>query len=404
MDPWLEAWWDAALKLFPLPVGKEIIPDELLPDSTYSVQILPKKDTSQTYFKGSYEGRILKNKRLTQDKHFQDTRAIEITFEDSVPYNSGDSAVIYPFNTPERVDAALKRLNFAIDPDSLIQFSPNTSDEVPEYFKSPISLRNLCEHHLDLFGRPRRYFFQLLSYFATDELQKKKLNELGSSEGLDQLYAYCYRPKRNIYEILCDFPAISIPIRYIPDLIPAMRPRYFSISSAPSEYPKKIELTVAIVHFKTSLSVPRVGVCTNYLSKVQAGDSIRISIAPGSFKIPSHQTPIICISPGTGIAPMRSILRDRFLDPESAESLLFFGCRSKFADFYYELEWTEAMRSSKFKIVTAFSRDQEDKIYVQHKLYEHAKDIWNLITRGATIFLSGYSLFNLETRSKCRTM
>ena len=392
LDPWLFNWWESVLKLFPIPLGQSIIPDNVLPDSIFSIRILDEtKITEKAPLKGDHKGKIVSNKRLTKMEHFQDTRLIEIDAP-GVEYNCGDSAIIYPQNTKARVDKALNDLDFQINPDAPIQFTPRNNEPLPLYLENPISLRALFQYHLDLFGRPKRYFFHLLSFFATDEQHKEKLAELASSEGLDQLYQYCYRPKRNIYEVLKDFPSIKIPIRYILDLIPVMKPRYFSISSALSESTSTVALTVAIVQYKTILSEIRKGVCTDYLSQLDVGNEIGISIAQGLFRIPSHHVPIICISPGTGIAPMRSILRDRFQSPNPAESILFFGCRSKDADYYYEQEWLQATENCNFQIIPAFSRDQEDKVYVQHKLLEHAPKVWEMITNGALIFLSGFLL------------
>lgn len=95
------------------------------------------------------------------------------------------------------------------------------------------TVRNLLEKHLSIFGRPRRYFFELLSFFATDPQHAEKLKEFASTAGQDELYSYCYKPRRTIFEVLQDFHSAKIPLKYLIDLIPEMRPRSFSISSSP---------------------------------------------------------------------------------------------------------------------------------------------------------------------------
>jgi sulfite reductase alpha subunit-like flavoprotein len=120
------------------------------------------------------------------------------------------------------------------------------------------------------------------------------------------------------------------------------------------------------------------------------GDLVKFDVAPGTFRVPQHHVPLICISPGTGVAPMRSILRERMSQTSPGECWLFFGCRSKSKDFYYEDEWAELSKNDKFHIVPAFSRDQNEKVYVQHKLLEYGHDIWRVLSSlGGFVLLSG---------------
>jgi sulfite reductase alpha subunit-like flavoprotein len=102
---------------------------------------------------------------------------------------------------------------------------------------------------------------------------------------------------------------------------------------------------------------------------------------------------MICIGPGTGIAPMRSLLYHHFSN-SLEQSCLIFGSRSKEKDYFYAQEWTDAIEKYPFKPITAFSRDQDQKIYVQHRIIEHGEFIWNLVRSGAVIYLSGYLLIN----------
>jgi sulfite reductase alpha subunit-like flavoprotein len=279
----------------------------------------------------------------------------------------------------------------------------STSKNIPALYSQPISLRTLFERHLDIFGRPRRYFFQLLSFFATNEQHAEKLVEFGTTEGQTDLYAYAHKPRRTIFEVLQDFTSVKIPIKYLPDLIPPMRPRQFSISSCKQVHGDSIHLAVAIVHYKSSLQEPRVGVCTDWMKTLRSGgtfislDLVDFDIQKGTFKLPNPLYPIICIGPGTGIAPMRSLLYHHFTY-SAQPSCLLFGGRNVDADYYFEKEWKKASELYPFKVITAFSRDQEDKIYVQHRIVEHGAYLWNLIEQGAVIYLSGY--FKLTRNAK----
>jgi sulfite reductase alpha subunit-like flavoprotein len=259
-----------------------------------------------------------------------------------------------------------------------------------------MTLRQLFENHLDIFGRPRRYFFQLLSFFATNDQHREKLLgtylliEFASAEGQNDLYAYSHKTKRTTFEVLEDFNSVRVPLKYLLDLVPLMRPRYFSISSSYAIDHNNLQLTVAIVNYKTILQERRVGVCTDWMSQLKLNDSIAFDLAPGTFTLPiDSETPIICIGPGTGVAPMRSLLRE-YTSLSNAQNVLFFGCRSSTADYFYKEEWSLLSERQKLKFIPAFSRDQPDKIYVQDRLIENGELVWNLIDQqNAVVYLSG---------------
>lgn len=183
--------------------------------------------------------------------------------------------VIYPRNNPGKVQHVLEVLGFADMADTYFRFK--ALDDSASNFESSITLRDLFERYLDIFGKPRRHFFQLLSFFTENEIHKEKLLEFASTEGQViefnqiELNNYAYRPRRTTFEVLLDFPSVKIPLNYILDIFPKMRPRHFSISSSPSKHANQIHLTVAIVDYKTSLQEKRIGVCTSWLSTLKPG-------------------------------------------------------------------------------------------------------------------------------------
>jgi sulfite reductase alpha subunit-like flavoprotein len=125
------------------------------------------------------------------------------------------------------------------------------------------------------------------------------------------------------------------------------------------------------------------------MSKLNQGDVIDFDITKGTLSLLKKHVPVICIGPGPGVAPMRSILYHQFKTTK-CDSLLVFGSRSKDMDFFYEKEWEIASKLYPFQLITAFSRDQEDKIYVQHRMKEHGKRILELICqKDAVIYISG---------------
>ncbi len=198
--------------------------------------------------------------------------------------------------------------------------------------------------------------------------------EFTTAEGQQELYEYCNRPRRNILEVLDDFSmhtVPNIPMEYIFDLMPVIKPRSFSIASSSldkEESQGKLQLLVAIVNYRSKLVEPRLGLCSNWLANLERGSRVLIWIKPGTLKFPTDvNVPVIMVGPGTGVAPFRSFIRQEVSQNSPRRILLIFGCRSSNKDFYFKDEWTRlAEKNSNFKLLTAFSRDQEDKIYVQH--------------------------------------
>jgi len=273
--------------------------------------------------------------------------------------------------------------------------STRTDQSLPPHTPQVTTLRKLFTRYLDFNAVPRRSFFELLRWFATDEMEREKLDEFVSKEGADELYDYCQRTKRTIREVLTEFRSVRIPRDYVFDLFPSLRPRQFSIASSPKRHPREIHLCVAIVKYRTKLRVPRKGVCTSFLAALQPGDKLRITIERGLISLPSDpRTPVICVGPGTGIAPMRAVIEDR-VHAGSHATRLYFGCRSASKDHHYGAEWEAYAEAGKIAYQVAFSRDGPEgtkRTYVQDLLRVDKESVWQLlgVQRGMLI-ISGSS-------------
>ncbi|XP_072285618.1 NADPH-dependent diflavin oxidoreductase 1 isoform X2 [Pyxicephalus adspersus] len=402
VDPWLKDLWNKVLSLHPLPPGLSMISEDIsLPpkfilhfldqEAPADNSIVERVATCETPTElHPFQAPLVSNQRVTSADHFQDVRLIEFDITgSSIQFSPGDVVMIQPQNSPQNVEkfCALLRL----DPKRMFLLEPQDSDTaLPLQLPQPCTVRHLVEKYLDICCVPRRSFFQLLSYFSLDEQEKEKLQEFSSAAGQDELYTYCNRPRRTTLEVLVDFPHTSgfVPADYLLDLIPRIRPRAFSIASSLQAHPDRLQILMAVVQYRTRLHEPRQGLCSTWLASISPNDGVQIPlwVKKGSLKFPSvPDTPLIMVGPGTGVAPFHAAIEERAA-LNNTGNCLFFGCRGKDKDFYFQGDWAVLEKRGLLTLFTAFSRDQDEKIYVQHRIKENAAYLWDLIDRKQAYF------------------
>eukprot|EP00743_Colponemidia_sp_Colp-15_P009001 GILK01009822.1.p1 GENE.GILK01009822.1~~GILK01009822.1.p1 ORF type:complete len:649 (-),score=122.51 GILK01009822.1:47-1993(-) len=460
-DPWLEGLIESLLNRFPLPNHLSVLPDDALPPPRFTVTFLPngstpvdsmahlptpvtaytrRVDSAETRL--AFAAPVLSNRRLTPDTHEQEVRHIELSLVGSgLMYDPGDVLVVQPRNDSTASDELIRLLN--LDPFSVISIAPNAQFKDVERSRPfcgiPMTVRELFDRWIDFNSIPKRHFFSVLSFFATETQQKEKLKEfsLKTQEGKAELYRYCIRERRTVAEVLFDFHSAVMPLEYLLETVPIIKPREFSISSSLRAHPEQVHITVAVIRYTTPLKRSKEGLCTGWLSRLRAeqGESIPIWIKPGLMRLPSDiNNPIILIGPGTGVAPFRSFLQERIFTkrlstagspavtleltealaspgettaessqlsalavadtlsqcrPFPSSNVLFFGCRYAAKDYLYAEEWAAYVAAGDLWLSVAFSRDQEHKIYVQQKLVESGQMLFQLIERGARIYVAG---------------
>ncbi|XP_071802445.1 NADPH-dependent diflavin oxidoreductase 1-like [Asterias amurensis] len=412
IDPWLATLWEKVLSMYPLPLGLDIINSNICPPSRYEVQLLeldkgPDDPPTDTGINGietppsqsaPFQARLISNQRLTSPDHFQDVRLVKLdTSGSQISYIPGDVVMIQPHNSTESVNEFISHFSLNADQKILLrQTDPDAPLPLPCLVPQPCTIRHLVTHLLDINSVPRRYFFELLSHFAEDELQREKFQEFASAEGQQDLFSYCNRPRRTTLEVFQDFPTISsrIPLCYLLDLIPVIQPRAFSIASSLKTHPNEIHVLLAVVRYKTKLVKPREGLCSNWLARMHPNKEdihIPIWVKSGTITFPKDgdHTPVIMVGPGTGVAPFRSYLQHRAAQ-DIGSNVLFFGCRNSEKDYLCHSDWCPLVAQGLLKVFTAFSRDQEDKIYVQHLMEENSALLWELInSQKACFFIAG---------------
>ncbi|XP_040142631.2 NADPH-dependent diflavin oxidoreductase 1 isoform X3 [Ictidomys tridecemlineatus] len=409
IDPWLGDLWEKVLELYPVPIDLPVIPHGVPLPSKFTLQFLleaPNPSSKESCLAISdslgppsesqpFLAPMVTNQRVTGPSHFQDVRLIEFDITDSgISFAAGDVVLIQPSNSAAHTQQFCHMLG--LDPSQCFVLQPREPDvPCPPGLPQPCSVWQLVSQYLDIASVPRRSFFELLACLSPHELEREKLLELSSAQGQEDLCEYCSRPRRTILEVLCDFPhtAGAIPPDYLLDLIPQIRPRAFSIASSLLVHPKKLQILVAVVQYRTRLKEPRRGLCSSWLASLDPEKGpvqVPLWVRPGGLAFPeTRDTPVIMVGPGTGVAPFRAAVQERVAQGQTG-NFLFFGCRWRDQDFYWGDEWQELEKRGCLTLVTAFSREQGRKVYVQHRLRELGPLVWELLDRrGAYFYLAG---------------
>ncbi|WVR04245.1 NADPH-dependent diflavin oxidoreductase 1 [Kwoniella sp. DSM 27419] len=339
---------------------------------------------------------LRRNQRVTEAQWWQDVREIELEFEDpdTPPYPPGSICSLQPQSKTEDVDTFLDLMDLARQADEpLVIQSALPEQPLPPHLPPsgrPTTLRSLLTNHLDIRCSPRKSFFEWLRRLSPDEREQERLDEFIADP--DEIHEYATRPSRTIVETIADFRHTRIPVSHLLEVLPPLRRRQFSIASSWEAHPGKVQLLVALVEYKTNLKVPRRGLCSSWLDSLVPGTRIPIHIsAPTLFLPPNPDTPVILIGPGTGVAPMRAFVEARVRQGAAEKTAVYFGCRSRSADYFYAAEWDKYAEQG-VQVNVAASRDQDDKVYVQHLIKRNKDQVkrWVVDERG-WVYISGSS-------------
>ncbi|KAK5644412.1 hypothetical protein RI129_005712 [Pyrocoelia pectoralis] len=408
VDPWIDSLYKQLLQLYPLPSGLDPLQVNMIMKprwhvSTFLSDNLYTNGPSPCMYHSTrnldeFIVTVKEITRTTDESHFQDVRLIKLQTEGQ-SYIPGDVVVIRPRNSKELVNdfqELLKSHSIDIPPNTIFQITSTVDVPVPAPLQHHVTFQQLCEQYFDLNAVPRRYFFNVLLNLTDSELEKEKLEEFISAEGQNDLYNYCNRPRRNIVEVLQDFPHAlkNVTEDVLFEIISPIKPREFSIASSYKAHKDEIHILLAVVRYKTKLVKERVGLCSNYLANLELGDRINVWIKKGSFKFPTDtDASVVLVGPGTGMAPFRSFICEREQEgtAKAEKIVFFFGCRG-LSDFHCKDDFCRLEKEKKIKLICAFSRVTENKVYVQHKIEENSELLWELFkTENVYIFVAGNS-------------
>ncbi|ANY69453.1 reductase [Paenibacillus sp. BIHB 4019] len=316
---------------------------------------------------------LLANKPLSKEGSEKDTRHYIFDLKNTgLHYESGDALGVWPTNAPALVEEVLEA----------VKLSPTEIVSVKDFGELPLSLA-LAKHY-DI-ARITPSILQAVCERTNSDV----LSRLLRKENQDELKQWLWG--RQLADLLQEFP-FPIQAAELVQLLKPLQPRLYSISSSSKMNPDEVHITVSTVRYPFN-GKQRNGLCSTFLAdhaEKAAGVSIFVQ-KTSHFRLPSDtDKPVIMVGPGTGIGPFRGFLQERQATGAKGKNWLIFGEQRAACDFYYKEE-LEAMQQGGIlhRLDTAFSRDQAEKIYVQHRMIEHGAELWSWLQAGAYFYVCG---------------
>ena len=348
---------------------KSPLKNAAMTEATASVAALPYSRTNP------FPAKMLVNRRMSGPESEKDTRHFELDLTGwGLNFEVGDSVGIYPTNDPELVDEIIRALG------------ATGGEQVPRVKGDPTTLREA-----------------LLRDYSVTQTTPKFLKAIAHRADAAPTLHYLLAPdrKQDLQTFLWGMEVIDFLIehpsaRFKPDefvgLLSKLQPRLYSVASSLRAFPEQVHLIVDVVRYE-SHGRTRKGVASSFLA--DRADDAPVPVFPSNakhFHLPENpDTPIIMIGPGTGVAPFRAYLQERKVTGAKGKNWLFFGAQHVSCDFAYEDDFDTFMKDGILtRLDCAWSRDQAQKIYVQHKMAENAAEIWKwLDAEGAQFFVCG---------------
>lgn len=347
------------------------------PEGTQSEQVVSesiKSAKEKKYSKANpYQAEVLENINLNGRGSNKETRHIEFLLDNfGEEYEVGDCLVVLPQNDPALVELLISTLGW--DPGDQIQISEDGDT---------ISLEEALTSYFEITKLTRPLLQNAAAYFDNETLEDK----VQDSEWIQN-----YIEGRDFIDLLNDFPPEELEPEDVYQILRKLPPREYSISSSYQSLPDEVHITVGAVRYNTH-GRDRSGVCSvQFAERIQPGDTVPIYLKRNpNFKFPKDgETPVIMIGPGTGIAPFRAHMQEREEYGYKGNTWLFFGDQHFTTDFLYQTEWQEWLNDGVLeKMNIAFSRDTDQKVYVQHRIAEHSKEFNEWLEKGASIYICG---------------
>ncbi|TDN98344.1 assimilatory sulfite reductase (NADPH) flavoprotein subunit [Sunxiuqinia elliptica] len=337
--------------------------------SSAPVRTAAKSEVASYSKKNPFAATVLDKVQITGRDSDKEVYHLELSLEGSgITYEPGDALGVIAQNPPQLVDDIIATLG-VID------------QEVVETRIGKLPFNEALKHH---------YEVTLLTRDVIEKYAEKTGIEAVKAILEDDKKLDDYLYGHDVLDLLHEFPFKLTATEFL-ELLRPLPPRLYSISSSQEAVEDEVHITVSRVRYENK-GRKRYGACSTFLAdRLQIDDEVLIYIDKNpNFRLPQNGTPIIMVGAGTGIAPYRAFLQQRESAELKGKSWLFFGERHFASDFLYQLEWQKYLQKGFLeKIDLAFSRDQKEKVYVQHKLLEQQKELFDWINNGAIFYLCG---------------
>ncbi|KAF2423940.1 assimilatory sulfite reductase (NADPH) flavoprotein subunit [Bacillus subtilis] len=322
-----------------------------------------------------FRAEVLENLNLNGRGSNKETRHVELSLEGSgLTYEPGDSLGVYPENDPELVELLLKEMNW--DPEEIVTL--NKQGDV-----RPLKEALISHYEITVLTKP--LLEQAAQLTGNDEL--RELLAPGNEENVK-----AYIEGRDLLDLVRDYGPFSVSAQEFVSILRKMPARLYSIASSLSANPDEVHLTIGAVRYDAH-GRERKGVCSILCAeRLQPGDTLPVYVQHNqNFKLPKDpETPIIMVGPGTGVAPFRSFIQEREETGAEGKAWMFFGDQHFVTDFLYQTEWQNWLKDGVLtKMDVAFSRDTEEKVYVQHRMLEHSAELFEWLQEGAAVYICG---------------
>lgn len=353
-DP-ADAWWGSVLG----ELGSAATAPEVSEEIGYSK-------------KNPFPSLVLKNENLNGEGSAKATHHVEFSLEGSgLEYEAGDALAVVPENDGALVEEVISLLGF------------NGDEKVPLPSGEEASLAEALKTSYDITKLMKGTALRIAELAGSDELKTLAEDKAAFAE---------YSWGREIVDLIVEFkPSWPSAADFVADL-KKLAPRLYSISSSPKAHPGEVHLTVGHVAYE-SHGRKRAGVCSDWLAKSMAGEQktpVYVQVSK-HFRPPENpDAPMVMVGPGTGIAPFRAFLEEREATGAKGPNWLFFGDQKAECDFLYAEQIDAWQKSGHLtRLDTAFSRDQKEKIYVQHRMEENAAELVAWMDKGGSFYVCG---------------
>ena len=341
----------------------------------------------------SFFARVLLHRELQSANSGRSTRHLEIELPDGVNYVAGDHLGVFPENPDALCEAYASRCGVRLADSVVVRETGAIHGLLP--CGIPIRVSELLGQHVDLSGALTRRELRFLAARCPCPPEK---NELLRLAGETTFPKEVLAQRLTLLDVLLRFASVPCDLSTVLSLRPALRPRYYSISSSPKVLARAVSITVGVHDFSGPQGTPREGLCSHYIARTAEGQSLRVLVKDtgSTFRLPADSSrPVILIGPGTGLAPLRGFVDERAAlrsqGVNVGQTVLFFGCRHPDKDYLYRQELESHLaRGSLDALYVAFSRRPDaPKVYVQDLLREQAVRLWSLLQQGAAIYVCG---------------